>query len=63
VEKQLFIFNPDNVESIKDGIERTICLNDSNHLNKIKKGKEQAKKFSWRKMAEETLKIYESCLF
>ena len=56
-------FNPDNVESIKDGIERTICLNDSNHLNKIKKGKEQAKKFSWRKMAEETLKIYESCLF
>ena len=27
-------------------------------LIKIKKGKDQAKKFSWQKMTEETLKIY-----
>jgi len=57
--KAVVYVNPYNVDSIKDGIEKILCLNDSNHLNMVNKGMEQAKKFSWKKVAKKTVEVYE----
>lgn len=51
-------FDPNNIDDIREKM--TICLNDSNQLSKIiEKGKEQSKKYSWEKLARQTLAIYQ----
>lgn len=55
-------FDPHNVEDISEKMKR-ICSNDSNHRSeKIKMGLDRAKFFSWRKMAKETLAVYEQAV-
>ena len=52
-------FNPYDVESIKGKMD-LICSNDLDQESKKRKmGLAKVKQFSWRKMAEETLRIYE----
>ena len=54
-------FNPHKIEEIKKQInEVSINSNTGQYQEKIKKGKERAKMFSWQKMAEETLRVYNS---
>ncbi|TCW40349.1 glycosyltransferase involved in cell wall biosynthesis [Thermohydrogenium kirishiense] len=50
--------NPYNVEEIARAID-LVLLNENLRREMIEKGLKQAKKFSWRKTAEETLKVYE----
>jgi glycosyltransferase involved in cell wall biosynthesis len=56
-------FDPYDVQDIVNKMIVVYHSNDSNHYNSvnIKKGIERTKRFSWQKMAEETLKVYESC--
>ena len=49
------LVDPENVEEIASGIEKAI----KNRDELIKKGYQQAKKFSWKKCAKETLKVLE----
>lgn len=55
-------FNPKNVNNIAQKIEDTLDKKIPNQNLLIKNGLEQVKKFSWEKMARETLKIYESSI-
>jgi len=51
-------FHPLDVNDMAEKI-KEICFNDLKHRNKIiKKGFEQVKKYSWQKMAKETLRVY-----
>lgn len=52
-------FDPDNLEDIKEKI--LMILNDQ-RLDKdlVEKGKKRAKQFSWKKLAEQTLNIYQN---
>lgn len=60
-ENSAFYFDPYNEESIKKAIIKV--LEDSSlREGLINKGYEQLKKFSWRKTAEKTKKIYESLI-
>ncbi|MBI4096246.1 MAG: glycosyltransferase family 4 protein [Candidatus Levybacteria bacterium] len=52
-------FNPYDVKNIAQKI-REVCFNDLNHQSRKKEeGLERAKLFSWRKMAKQTLSVYE----
>ena len=51
------IFNPSSIEDIKDKIENTVYSNDKIKELKIN-GIIRSKNFSWKKCAEETIKIY-----
>ena len=53
-------FKPEDVEDIKDKIFKVINLSKSKRENMIKKGKIQAKKYSWRKNSQQTLKVYQN---
>ena len=55
-------FNPYNIEEIRKEISNVLNSHGEQYQEKIKKGKERAKKFSWQKMTEETLKIYNSLM-
>ncbi len=53
------LINPRNPEELKNSI--LTLLNDKKLRNDLReRGFRQAKKFSWKKMAKETLEIYES---
>lgn len=54
-------FDPYDVQAIADTITKVL---EDNELRQdlIRKGSEQAKKYSWAKMAEQTLKVYQSLL-
>ncbi|HUQ85021.1 MAG TPA: glycosyltransferase family 1 protein [Candidatus Limnocylindrales bacterium] len=55
-------FDPYSIEDIKNKINDVFSL-EQNILDKnIKKGLERSKEFSWRKMAKETLAVYESSI-
>ena len=55
-------FDPYNPNDIAEKM-RNVCFNDLNHFSqKIERGLERVKLFSWQKMARETLKVYESCV-
>ncbi len=54
-------FDPLNVEDIASKIE-DILSDNSLRADLIAKGKAQAKKYSWQKMAEQTLEIYQQAL-
>ncbi|MEK9178181.1 MAG: glycosyltransferase family 1 protein [Patescibacteria group bacterium] len=56
----LFV-NPYNIDSIAEGV-KEIMSNETLRKNLSEKGKKQALKFSWRKTAEETLKVYRKVL-
>lgn len=52
-------FDPLNVNDIFEKM-KLVCLNDLNNFSKIvEDGFTQSRKFSWEKMAEQTLKVYE----
>jgi glycosyltransferase involved in cell wall biosynthesis len=56
------IVDPNNVESIKDGIEKVLIDNElRNQLSKA--GLDRAKLFSWKGAAKETLAVFEEALF
>jgi glycosyltransferase involved in cell wall biosynthesis len=52
-------FNPEDLQEVKDSIEKSFT-DDNSSL--IEKGKKRALEFSWKKMAQEVLKIYESSI-
>ena len=57
--KNVLFFNPKNPVDISKKISQ-IVINKKLRADLIKKGYSQAKKYSWIKMAEDTLKVYES---
>ncbi len=52
-------FNPYDFSSIADTMKEVLKLSKEKRKEKIEYGKEFVKRYSWRKMAEETLKVYE----
>ncbi len=50
-------FDPRNPQDLKEKLEEV----KEKRSELIKKGLDQVSKYSWQKMAEETLKVYESC--
>lgn len=59
-ENNAIYFNPHDVNSIKNSLEKSLNMTFAEREGRIKKGLEFVKKYSWHKMAIETLKIYES---
>lgn len=55
-------FDPNDILSIKDGLLNAFKLNVPERLNIIKKSKDFVKKYSWRKMAMETLEVYNQAI-
>lgn len=53
-------FDPFDVASLEKSLEKVLSLNPKDRLRIIEKGQKLAKNYSWRKMASETLKVYES---
>jgi glycosyltransferase involved in cell wall biosynthesis len=54
-------FDPLDVESIADAINEVLTDKDL-RAGLIKRGHERVKKYSWRRMAEQTLKVYEQII-
>jgi len=54
-------FDPFNIGDIAQRISEVLHYNNTYYCNRVKKGLGRVKKFSWKKCAEETLKVYESC--
>lgn len=54
-------FDPFSKSSIKNAILKVVHLSDSEKENMIEKAYNFAKKYSWDKMAESTLEVYENC--
>ncbi len=52
-------FDPTNIEEIAQKI-NIVLSNNKNYSDNIKNGLERSKKFSWNKMARQTLAVYES---
>jgi len=55
-----FYFDPYSIKSMKEQMELVYAIDKKTKEEKIKKGLERIKKFSWQKMAEQTLKVYEN---
>jgi len=55
-------FNPNDVNSIKAKIQALINWPPAKRREKVRQSLNQVKKYSWQSCAQETLKIYESCL-
>ena len=54
-------FDPNDPKDIAEKI-KEIISNQKLHQDLIERGKNQVKKYSWRQMAQETLKVYESAI-
>jgi glycosyltransferase involved in cell wall biosynthesis len=55
-------FNPKSPESIAEAMKKSILIDEVERNNRIKKSLEFVKKYSWSKMAKETLEVYaKSC--
>jgi glycosyltransferase involved in cell wall biosynthesis len=54
-------FDPYSISDIKNNLVKVTGMDKIQKEKHIKAGGERVKLFSWRKMAEETLEIYESC--
>ncbi|HEX6977286.1 MAG TPA: glycosyltransferase family 1 protein [Patescibacteria group bacterium] len=52
-------FDPYSMESIKEAMEKIVNMDESARSRMILKGKDFVKRYSWTKMAKETLDIYE----
>jgi len=57
-----YFFDPKDVSSIKLSINKVLDMNVSERKQKIIRAKKFIKRYSWFKMAKQTLKIYESSL-
>ncbi len=55
-------FNPTNIVSIENAIKKTLSLTKVEGNKMIKENKKFIKRYSWKKMAEETLEVYETAL-
>lgn len=53
-------FNPLDVDSITSSLENVLNLNNKKRMEMINESKKYLKKYSWRKMAIETLSLYKS---
>lgn len=53
------LINPHDVDSIASGINRVLRYDAVQYQRVVEKGLERAKKFTWKKTAEETLRVYE----
>jgi len=54
-------FNPYDFSSIVGSMKEALEMKPSVRIEIIKKGREFIKKYSWAKMAQQTLKVYEDC--
>ena len=54
-------FDPQDSLSIKKTMESVLKMDSGLRVGKIEKAKDFVKRYSWAKMAQETLRIYESC--
>lgn len=61
-EDSTIYFNPMEVSSISKSLEKAINMKDSDRKTKILYSQNFIKKYSWAKMAKETLKVYESSI-
>lgn len=61
-EDNAIYFNPLDFSSIETAMIKAINMHEFERIERIKKAQEFVKKYSWRKMAEETLKVYEEVL-
>ena len=57
--KSAFYFNPQNIEDIAQSIVQ-ICSSQSLREKFIQRGYQQVQKYSWKKMAQETLNLYKN---
>jgi glycosyltransferase involved in cell wall biosynthesis len=60
--KHAIYFNQLDFSSIEKAMKNVIEMEDSERLNIIEEGQKFAKRYSWAKMARETLKIYEETI-
>lgn len=56
------LVNPNSIPQIASGIKKAITLSETNRNKLIEKGMLQAKKFSWKKTALETIAIYKKII-
>ena len=54
-------FDPVSAKDIAEKIKK-LLTNTKTRSDLVKNGREQVKKYSWQKMAQQTLQIYESCV-
>jgi len=54
-------FNPTSSKSLREKLEYILVMDEKEKHRLREKGQERVKKFSWKDMAYQTLKIYESC--
>lgn len=59
-EDSVIYFDPYSAQSISDSLDKILIMSKNEREEKIKYAQNFLKKYSWKKMAEETLKIYES---
>lgn len=55
-------FNPFDFSAIEKAMKDVLEVGSRERLKRIKLSQEFSKRYSWRKMAEETLEVYESCI-
>lgn len=55
-------FNPFGVDSIKDAMKLVLEMKGDERIKKISKGKEFTKRYSWVKMAQQTLDVYRTAI-
>lgn len=58
----VYYFDPLNIKSITDVMEKVLKMKESERQKRIKYAQNFLKRYSWQKMAEETIKIYESVI-
>lgn len=56
------LFNPNSIQQIASGIIKATTLSETKRKKLIEKGILQAKKFSWKKTAQETIAIYKKTI-
>ena len=59
---KVLYFNPVDVNSITEALRKALNMNNEVREKMIKQGELFVKRYSWSKMAQETLNIYESCV-
>jgi len=57
-----FYFDPSSVTTLKKQMQIVYNLDHKKKQLRLTNGRERVKDFSWKKMAEQTVKIYESCI-
>jgi glycosyltransferase involved in cell wall biosynthesis len=59
--ENVIYFNPFDVNMIKEAMEKALKINIEQREKLILKSQTFAKRYSWSKMAQETINLYESC--